>query len=138
MMSVEEENFERNTAIWLNWKFSGASLEEIGEAFGLCAERVRQIGSKRDRQVKTRVLYLGKYPFVTPSEDARKILDTLYGIEISHEVTQWLEYRIVMRLDDPEKIRSLVPCSGKRAKSYTRYKGTEYWTSVPANAEEQG
>lgn len=133
-MNESEEAFERNTAIWLNFKFSFATIKEIAEAFGLSYERVRQIGYRRDREVKSTLVQMGYHPFKEITPGRRRILDTLYGIRISHELGEY-SYETHLTLEDPEKIAALIPSSVKRRNNVRNEKG--YWASHPAKGKEQ-
>jgi DNA-directed RNA polymerase sigma subunit (sigma70/sigma32) len=42
----------RRKAIWRERKEEGATLQAIGDKYGVTKERVRQIVAKRDREIK--------------------------------------------------------------------------------------
>lgn len=134
-MYEEPEKFDRNTQVWLNYKFSEATMKEIGHAFGIIGQRVSQIGCKRDLKVKNALVNLGRNPFEEVSELERTILDTLYGIRVSYELDEYMEYNIKLTLEDHEKILSLVKGSGKGAGG-VRYKNKK-WTSQPERKEQK-
>ncbi len=125
------EMFDRNTSIWLNYKFSFATLKEIGDAFGLTQERVRQIGLKRDMKVRHALIKMGYDPLFRFPPYTRKILDTLYGIRISHQLDNYGEYEIHLTLEDQEKIDALVVSVVGRPNNVRNEKGC--WVSHPAN-----
>ena len=128
-----EERFDRNTQIWLNCKFSRASMAEIGKHFNLSGERVRDLAIKRDRQIWSLLSRIGRCPFDELSETSKKIISTLYGIEISNRLDDRHHH---MTLHDPDKIKTLVvPSAGKRM-STVRHQGGWYGTSEPVSFEQ--
>lgn len=130
-MHESNEFFERNTEIWLNYKFSPATIKEIAEAFGISSERVRRISFRRDREVKSTLTQMGYHPFEEIPPGRRKILDTLYGIRISHQPGEYYSYEIHLTLEDPEKIAALLTSKVNRRSNVRNEKGS--WVSQPAN-----
>jgi len=47
-----DDSDKRSEAIWRERKEEGATLQAIGDKYGVTKERVRQIVAKRDREIK--------------------------------------------------------------------------------------
>ncbi len=116
------EDFDRNTAIWLNYKFSNAGMFEIGKRYNLSVERIRSIGVRRDRRLIKALARLNNSPFTPLEADDQRVIDTLYGIRLSYEMPEWWdwEHELHLYLEDPEKIANLVVGEKARLNS-TRY-----------------
>lgn len=102
------DQFERNTLIWLNYKFSMATLQEIADAFGLSRERIRQIWARRDREVESALMFAYLGASKPPTDRQMKRLETLYGIRIVCDLDWYGRGQFRMFLEDQEKINSLI------------------------------